>query len=245
MTIPNGQEVAQYVDVDQFQPGHSVDKCGFYAVWQNAYAAHPGVTAPDGTEAKEIAQKADSSYAAYDGADISSNTKGMTLGQLYQLIVQSGHHFQNLYPDGPLAYGVQLGSFIRYWLALGYPIVVAIDEATVTDMDLKKNPYGWNPLPNQYSHIITITGMQSNGVDYLCRDTANVDDSGIRPGPRRYAMTPLKIQSATVFVPSWLARPYDATHQLPVAPAPVPAHKAAALVALTTLQDAVANFWGQ
>lgn len=243
MAIADGQEVAQYVDVDQFD-GKSVDKCGFYAVFQNVFATHPGVALADSPSeiALQIAQAADQAYTQYDGADTAANHNGMTLEQLYRLIVQTGHHFQNLYPDVPLPLA-QLGTFMRYWIGLGYPVLISVDEATVNDKALGGCPYSWKPAPGEYSHIITVTG--TNGPDWLCRDTASIDASGhVRPGPRCYVGAGLKLSSATVFVPPWLTRPVDATHQLAQQPV-LAAHKAAALVAITQLQDAVTNYWGQ
>jgi hypothetical protein len=210
-------EVAAYVDVNQFSAGKSEMKCGFYAVWQNHYA---GQGKPTGTAA-DIASHADTSYVQYDGPDTASNANGMSLTQLYSLIGATGGHWQNLAPDGiPGISQGNLKAIIRQWVKLGYPVILAIDEGTVTDMDLNANPYSWKPGPGQYTHIITVTGIQDNAIDFLCRDTASIAPTGVRPGPRKYAATPLDIITATIFVPSWLSRPAGPN---PPAPAPVPA----------------------
>lgn len=234
---PNG-EVAFYSDESQFQAGHSTMKCGWYAVYQNHFA---GQHAPGGSGA-DIEKAADAAYVAADGPDVSSNQSGMSLPQLYAAIQKAGNHWQNLYPDSLSLKQADLKALIRGWLKLEYPIIVAVDEATIHDMDLNANPYSWNPQPGQYTHIITLSGLQPNGIDFLCRDTASIAPTGVRPGPRRYASTPMELISATIFVLPWLQRPASAN--LPAAaPAPTPATnwKQQAQTALAALQDALAH----
>lgn len=214
--IADGKEVASYVDESQFQAGHSQMKCGYYAIWQNHFAGQPGK--PAAGSGADIEREADKSYVKYDGADVPSNPRGMSLPQLYALIKEIGNHYQNLWPDALSKIDKDL---IVAWIRAGYPVIVAVDEASIRDMSLQySNPYAWNPDPGQYSHIITITGVQPNGIDFLCRDTANIDEHGVRPGPRRYARTQMELISATVFVPSWLPRPVS------VRPSPQPAPQA-------------------
>lgn len=245
-------ENAVYVDESQFQSGHSTMKCGFYAVWQNHFAGQPGHQAR-GTGA-DIEAKADASYVADDGADVASNESGMSLPQLYDLIHTAGDHWQNLYPDALAISDGDLREICRQWLHLGYTIIVAVDEASVHDQDLGACPYSWNPAPGQFSHIITLSGLQPNGVDFLARDTASIAPEGIRPGPRKYASTPLKIWSATLYIHDWQQRPAGPRPpaQPPTpAPAPSPAPnpvptpapstnwKAQALAAVAALQEAL------
>jgi cell division septation protein DedD len=217
--LTNSGEVATYVDDSQFQTGHSTMKCGFYAVWQNHFAGQPGHTAR-GTAA-EIQAHADATYVQDDGADVSGNNAGMSLQQLYDLIHTAGDHWQNIFPDSlPNLSQDELKNLIKEWLKLGYSIIVAVDEFTVRDSQLGGTcPYSWAPGPGQYSHIITLTGLNANG-DFLARDTASIDAHGVRPGPRHYSASALHIWTATLYIHDWQERPAGPT---PAAPAPAPA----------------------
>lgn len=221
MSIPVGFEVATFIDVDQFIKDHSVDTCGFITVLLNHFAAPRGKPYPVTPAVLQSMQAI--WYAKFDGPDTASNHNGMTNAQLYTMIVEIGNHYQNLYPDGGVS-PANLKAGIKYWIGNGYPVIVAIEEESVTDVALGYNPYNWNTAG--LSHIITVTGVAKSG-NLLIRDTANVG----RPGPREYDLAKLHIIEATVFVPEWLPRPYSAfevakpqpTQQVPVvAPVAIP-----------------------
>lgn len=198
--IPIGEEIATYVDVDQFVTGLSQDTCGFITVILNHYATERGKPYGASQETLQAMQKI--WYTKFDGPDVTSNHNGMTDPKLYQLVVDLGNHYQNLYPNG----GVPLDKLkqeIPYWISNGYPVIVAIAESSVHDMEINGSPYDWNT--NGLSHIITITGITKDG-NVLVRDTANVD----RAGPREYDLAKLELYEATVFVPHWLHQPFDA-----------------------------------
>jgi len=197
--IPVGQEVATYIDFDQFIPGQSVDTCGFAASVLNHYATEVGQ--PYSASVAQVAAVAAQYYTNYDGPDVPGNNNGMSLEQLGEMIVQLGNHFQNLYPLGGIS--DPKGAFAG-WIAAGYPVIIAITEDSVYDAGIGGKPYAWNT--SGYNHIITVTGMATSG-NILVRDTANVG----RAGPREYDLSRLVIISATVFVPSWLPRPSGAT----------------------------------
>lgn len=244
VTLTPSGEVATYVDESQFQTGHSVMKCGFYSVWQNHFAGPPGHPAR-GTAA-DIQSKADASYAQEDGPDVASNQRGMTLQQLYDLIHTAGDHWQNIYPESlPNLSQDDLKKNITEWLKLGYAVVVAVDEFTVRDVALGGVcPYSWAPGPGQYSHIITLTGLNPNG-DFLARDTASIDAHGVRPGPRHYSASAVQIWSATLYIHDWQPRPAGPTPAPAPAPAPPPAPapsvdwKKQAQTALASLAEAL------
>ncbi len=219
MSIPIGEEVATYVDFDQFMSGRSQDTCGFATVILNHFAAQKGK--PYGASTAMLQSMQAIWYSKFDGPDVATNHNGMKLSQLYTLIKDVGNHYQNLYPDGGVQ-AAQVKDGIKYWSSNGYPVIIAIEEESVTDVALGKCPYDWNT--SGLSHIITVTGVAKSG-NLLVRDTANVG----RPGPREYDVAKLSIISATVFVPEWLPRPYSAfatdgpTLRVPiVAPVPVP-----------------------
>lgn len=233
MSTPIGEEVGTYIDVDQFVTGKSVDTCGFMAILLNHFARQKGQAYGTTVEVLQASQV--TWYTNYDGPDVSTNHNGMTNAQLYKMIVGIGNHYQNLYPDG----GVQKAKLveeIKYWIGDGYPVLIAIAESTVYDVGLGGCPYKWNTTG--LSHIITVTGVAKSG-NFLVRDTANVG----RQGPREYLADRLELYEATVFVPTWLPRPYSAfdmyppTMKLPVAvPVPVPAKPTEPAL---TLQDVI------
>ena len=167
-----------------------------------------GATQPDhpvtDTPAK-IEADTDAWYREYDGPDVRTNTNGMSLWQLYKLIVEKGGHFQAT----SLAMSVILA-----WVRLGYPVILAVQESSVYDMQVGGTPYHWDTAG--LDHIIVATGVAKSG-NPLVRDSANVG----RPGPREYLGAKLQLLSATIFVPTWLPRPAGTLPPLP--PPVVPA----------------------
>lgn len=233
---PLGEEVASYIDVDQFVTGKSVDTCGFIAVLLNHFARQIGQAY--GTTVDVLQAMQAMWYSKFDGPDVASNHNGMTNGQLYQMIVDIGNHYQNLYPDGGVD-KAKLATEIKYWIGDGYPVLVAVSESSVYDVGVGGTPYKWNTVG--LSHIITITGTTKNG-NFLVRDTANVG----RSGPREYLADRLDFYEATVFVPTWMPRPYNAFEMYPptmkmpiVAPVPKPAEPALTLQDIITSLEAV------
>lgn len=199
MTIPLSAsgEVATFQDVDQFQPAKTQFACGFFSC-AIVKAMGPVGQPPAQTVAEMIAE-AEQWYAQYDGDNSPSNENGMTLQQLYNLIVQIGLHFQATRTDAHV---------LRAWLQLGYPIIVAGEETGFHDLALGDAvPYPWNPI---FSHMIVLTGVTADG-NFLVRDPANVsnlnDPHSLRPGPRTYDAQKLQLSSATVVVPPWKSRP--------------------------------------
>lgn len=190
-------EIASFQDVDQFQPGKTQFACGFFAC-AVVKAMAPTGQKPAQTPA-EMSAEAEQWYAEYNGDNSISNMDGMSLQQLYDLIVQIGLHFQATSLDLDM---------LRAWLRLGYPIIVAGAETGFYDLDLGDVvPYPWHPSGN---HIIVLSGLLADG-NLLVRDCANVKDlynpSSLRPGPRKYDAARMRLISATVVVPPWLPRP--------------------------------------
>ncbi len=199
MTLPlsTSGEVATFQDVDQFQPAKTQFACGFFSC--AIVKAMGPVGQPPTQTAAQMSAEAEQWYAQYDGDNTPSNENGMTLQQLYDLIVQIGLHFQATSTDA---------SMLRAWLKLGYPVIVAGAEASFHDLALGGAvPYPWQPI---FSHIIVLTGVAADG-NFLVRDAANVSDlnnpSTLRPGPRKYDTQRLQLSSATVVVPPWKVRP--------------------------------------
>jgi hypothetical protein len=191
-------EVAAFMDADQMQVGRSEFACGFYSV-MIALSMAPVGHAPILSNA-EVISRAEEAYTAYDGPDIGSNTNGMSVAQEYQLLEQVGLHYQSIAMET---------SAITGWLHAGYPVCVAVGEASVVDQAVGGNPYPWTATGN---HVILLTGVL--GDQYLVRDSANCTDlydpSSLRPGPRLYAISQLQLVSTTVIVPPWLTQPMSA-----------------------------------
>jgi hypothetical protein len=205
-----GKEVVSTFDFDQFQANESLDQCGPASVALVHFMGEPGKGA-QGTPEQAIALMKQL-YSRYIGPDVPSDTGGTSNQTLYSMILDTENHFQNLYPDGGVnGTDTQFGcpqftlkDTIRKWVEIGYPVIIGVVEDSVYDMGLKKKPYSWNTTG--FDHILTVTGVASSGIDLLVRDTANV----LAAGPRLYAVTPLKILSATVVIPGvtlWLPRP--------------------------------------
>ena len=190
-------EIADFQDVDQFQPGKSEFECGFFAV--AIVKAMNEVGKPPTQSVAAMISEAETWYAQYNGDNSAANDAGMSLQQLYDLIVQVGLHFQAIEVDIDL---------IRAWIHTGYPVIVAGAETGMYDLGLGDVvPYPWHPAGN---HIIVITGVAANG-NFLVRDSANCtnlfDPNSLRSGPRTYDAQRMQLISATVVVPPWLPRP--------------------------------------
>jgi hypothetical protein len=190
-------EIADFQDVDQFQPGRSEFECGFFAV--AIVKAMNQVGRPPTQSVSAMIAEAETWYAQFNGNNSASNEAGMSLQQLYALLPHVGLHYQGIALDIDL---------IRAWICIGYPVIIAGAEIGMYDLELGDIvPYPWHPTGN---HMLVITGVTSDG-NFLVRDPANCTDlndpHSLRPGPRRYAAIKLQLFSATVAVPSWLPRP--------------------------------------
>jgi|SRR5579863_6220645 len=204
--LSSAGEIGDFPDADQFQSARSQFECGYFAVAIMRAMAQVGQ--PPTLSVAQVIADAEQWYAQYDGSDAASNTNGMTLAQLYSLLSQVGLHWQSTATDI---------TTVRGWLAVGYPVIIAVTESSVRDMALgDANPYPWTASG---THIIGVTGVTSDG-NVLVRDSANCtnlyDPNSLRPGPRTYDAGALSIVSATVAVPPWLPRPANAVPPVPV-----------------------------
>lgn len=210
ISLSNTGEVADFTQADQFQPSKSQFECGYFA--GAVCKAMAQVGKPPSQSVAQIIAEAEAWYAQYDGSDAITNTDGMTLPQLYELLAQVSLHYQSTATDV---------ATVRAWLAVGYPVIIAITESSVHDLALGDvNPYPWATAG---THIIVATGL-APASNILVRDTANCtnlyDPNSLRPGPRTYDAAKLQLVSATVCVPPWLPRPASATPPT-TAPQPV------------------------
>jgi len=195
--LSSSGEIADFQDVDQFQPGRSEFACGFFGV--AIVKAMNQVGQPPVQSAAQMIAEAEAWYAQYNGNNSAANEAGMSLPQLYDLLGQTGLHYQEIAPDVET---------IRAWIAAGYPVIIAGAETGMIDLGLGGVvPYPWHPAG---SHIIVVTGMARDG-NFLVRDPANctslTDPHSLRPGPRTYDASKLQLVSATAVVPPWRSTP--------------------------------------
>jgi hypothetical protein len=194
------REVADFLNVDQFQPAKTQFACGFFAC---AIVKSMGpVGRPTTQSVTQVIDEAEQWYAQYNGDNSINNTDGMSDTQLYNLLKQIGLFYQITNKDA---------NTVRAWVSLGYPVIIAGREASFYDMALGDTvPYYWVTADSLDNHIITITGVAPDG-NFLVRDPANVtnlfDPTTLRPGPRKYDAGKMQFVSATVVVPPWLPRP--------------------------------------
>lgn len=175
---PSG-EIADFLDADQFQPAKTQGACGFFSV-AIVDAASP-VGRPTTKTAAQVVSEAETWYAQYDGSNDISNFDGMNSDQLYRLLGQIGLKYHTLTTD--------IGQ-IRAWIKAGFPVIINSIEDSYFDMGLNDTvPYYWSRSGDGLNHIITLTGVVTDG-NFLVRDSANVTDlnnpSSLRPGPRTY-----------------------------------------------------------
>lgn len=216
VALSSSGEIGDFQEADQFQwsSGKQLSEfeCGYFAVAIARSMAEVGKP-PLLTLAQVIAD-AESWYAQFTGSDSITNTNGMSLQNLYDLLVEVKLHFQSTSMDM---------NVLRGWLKVGYPVVVAVEETSVFDFALNGNPYtSWHPAG---THIILLTGVTSDG-NVLVRDSANCtnlnDPNSLRPGPRKYQADKLALVSATVVVPPWMPRPASSTPPIAMPPVASP-----------------------
>jgi hypothetical protein len=183
-------EVADFLDVNQFIPGRSAYECVAYSGALVKYCGSPG-KGPTGStlEASNLAQFW---YGKEEGSNLASNTNGMSLQAEYDMLQGMELHYSALS-------SVQ---DIKDTLAQqGLPVLLCGAETGMYDMGLgDRVPYNWTPTGN---HCIVVSGVDSAG-HLLVHDCANVDVNGIvRPGPRTYDTSKISLVSATAVSPPW------------------------------------------
>lgn len=197
--LSSTNEVCEIQQADQFQPAKSQFECGYFGVLMARSMSEVGK--PPILSVQQVIDQAEKWYAQYDGSNDASNMDGMSTEQEYSLLQTVGLHYQSTQGSVPV---------ILNWIEVGYPVIIAIAETSVFDMELGRNPYPWNPAGN---HIIVVTGKTGDG-NFLVRDSANCTDlydpNSLRPGPRKYDAQKLQFVSATAVVPPWLPRPSSA-----------------------------------
>ena len=168
-------EVVNVTEADQFQPAKTAFACGFFACAIARSMAKPGQTPT--LNVQQIITSAEQWYTQYDGSDTATNIDGMTSAQEYELLGHIGLHYQAIAED--------IGQ-VKKWLMAGYPVLLAVQEASVHDLGLDgANPYPWNPIN---THIVLATGVNESG-NLLVRDSANIsrkaaDEKALGRGPR-------------------------------------------------------------
>lgn len=183
--------------MSQFVPGRSAYECVAYSCALLKYAGEPG-KGPTGSVI-QASNAAQFEYGKYEGSNLASNENGMSLGAEYSVLSDLGmgdHHALSV--TGNAAHDLPL---IKAWLALGYPLAVCGAESGFYDVGLgDRVPYSWAPTGN---HCIVVSGVDAAGY-LLVHDCANVDSRGVRPGPRMYDGSLMRLLSATAVHKPWL-----------------------------------------
>lgn len=207
--LANG-EVAEFLAIDQFD-GLSQGKCGYDAVATAAFATKPGQA--NGHTVDQLHTAAHDDYQRLAGPDISSNQAGMDINQCHNDLSGHGLKYVDSAPDW---------AHVRAWLKYGYPVIVCITEASVTDTQVGGSPYPWNVAG--INHVILATGEGSQAHTIRFRDSANITaPNNLRPMPRDYQLNAAPFWAVVVVEP-WLETPpagFDPTTAV-VAPAPAP-----------------------
>ncbi len=199
------KEVADFLDISQFEPNESQYECVAYSVSICKYAGQAGKGASGTSE--DIDQLADKWYGQLTGSTGAGNMQGLSVQQEEQIILGVGNHYVEL----PISANSQHESDIaniKGALKRGYPVLMCGTETGMYDIGIGDHvPYGWPPSGN---HCIVASGIAADG-NLLVRDPANVVNNVPRPGPRTYDISKLQLISGVVFVPSWMPRPDPST----------------------------------
>lgn len=193
-TLNSKGEIADFVDVSQFESNESEFACGYFAAGECKFAGAPG-KGPTGTP-EQLDQWADSQGGATTG--------GVSIEDMHTLFHAAGLH----YWDTDIAPTTQQShdlATIKAALQHGYAVVATVAETSVYDMDLGGNPYApnWTPSGN---HVFTYTGIASDG-NLLVHDTAAVQGGifgKIAPQPRRYRASSIENHWASIVQLPWL-----------------------------------------
>ncbi len=208
------EEFATFQDIDQFVPGKTQFACGFFAarqVWASVPLGQKPRYSPGDLSALALAD-----YAKADGSDAAWNEEGMSLQALYDELKMLSLPYRVVPVD------TQSLAHIRGYLALHWPVIVALAESSVIDKQLGACPYPWPP---RFNHIITLTGQGPQAFEALARDTANVDSRWVlRSGPRLYDMAAMRFVSITAVQMPYSQQTPVESHPIanPVMPAMVP-----------------------
>lgn len=184
-------EIGDFLDVNQFIPSRSAYECVAYSAALIKYAGEPG-HGPSGT-ALQASNLAQFWYGKEEGSNLASNTNGMSLDAMYNMLDGMGLQYGKLNMFSVL-------NGIKTCLELGEPVLLCGHEDSMYDLDLgDRVPYSWTPTGN---HAIVVSGVASDG-NLLVHDCANIAPTGVRTGPRRYDASKLQIVSATAIKPTW------------------------------------------
>lgn len=213
MALTPSQEVAVFLDDNQFGSGQSEDKCGPEAVSVVFHSVAPGQKNP--YSSADVHAMASADYIKFIGPDSSSDQAGTSNQTLYNMLASHDLAYKAIAEDKAL---------IKQWLQAGYPVILGIVESSVVDMAVGA-PYNWSTAG--LTHVIVASGAGTNPDHVFVRDTANIASNGVvRPGPRDYNFAALQLVSATVVIPSWM----PVVGSPPTAPTPAPVPLAASSV---------------
>jgi hypothetical protein len=212
VTLSPSHEVALYVSASQFEYGETQFACGPFSVAENHYAAPVGGRLSASPE--DVDTFADTLYERYIGTNIASNLNGTDVPTIHKMLSDAGLGYQDLAISASSVHANDI-ALIKASLLQGYPVIGFVMEQSIFDIQLNKNPYGWNT--QGLSHILTFTGIDPGG-GLIARDTANVNGIDVRPQPRIYKDSFMIFAGLMIQLP-WLTKipaGYDPIKQPPI-----------------------------
>ena len=224
-------EVIVCASASQFEiePGTGVIEsefaCGEFAGAGLKYAVQPGQKLTATPE--DVDATADAYYTKYIGPNIGSDVNGTIVDVMHMIIVDDTTvptvqnkklKYQDITSISPTSTQANDIAAIKASFASGRPIVATVDETSVYDLDLGRNPYSWGPSG---THIVLYVGISSDG-NLLVHDSANIVgplmvNNTIMTQPRRYDINKIATHWATMVTMPWAnVAPQGANNVIPV-----------------------------
>ena len=210
--------IVNALQVSEFQPGHSEFECGAFAV--SVLGRATDHDKPNTMDVGNLIAWAEAAYKFTTGSNDPSNTAGASIDDMHTMLRKTQDtdpfgikvstqplHWWDMTISPTSAQSTDIAG-IKAAIEHGYPVIATVSEASVFDMDLGRNPYWWGPNGN---HILVWVGISPDG-NLLALDPANVNrgDGNLQtpkttlPWPRRYRVSSIDNQWATIIKMPWL-----------------------------------------
>lgn len=193
-------EVATFVSgVNQFEGGETAYACVAFSAALIFYSTAPGTSNTYTPE--QVDQLADFWYAREEGDATASNTNGMGMNELHDMLNGMNLPWKDLGVSASSQHDSDIAAVKSAIVNYGYPVMICGAETGFYDVGLGDIiPYGWTPTGN---HCIVASGVAPSG-NLLVRDMANVGH-GLVPGSlREYDNSKMFLISATAIIPHWI-----------------------------------------
>jgi hypothetical protein len=193
-----GGEVAVFLDnIDQFEGGESEFECVAFAASMVWHAVQLGKPNPYSNE--DVDAWADHWYAFEEGSYDASNTNGMGVPELQDLLTRTNLTWIQLPIDANSQHESDMAQ-VRAALEQGYPVLLCGAEEHFVTAVGDQVPYTWHPFGN---HCIVATGIAPSG-NFWVRDTAAMANGWAPSVKREYDNARMFLISGHAIVPAWL-----------------------------------------